>query len=458
MVMVGAAALLLVAGIGTYLTFGLKPSSDAPEGKVIASQQAPQPVSPTPAAAGAGTVAATQVPPLQSGQLTVSALGLADPNDPRFKGNPEAAQAESRADAQRQLVEKVLGLYVEPNSLNKNYALLQQRLLTKPDGFIKALLMENSPTLGHDGLLETPTRAVLNAHDIQKSLNQLSKDERVDFIRNHGDPKVAIEMSLASADTAQEFPSLRSQLAENVLKERIKSFGFRVWSDSADAGAGKASSKADFLIRGEAKVKQLSAKLPASGLTITKTVLSSWTVKAIDQATGEEIYLNTMVPQGKSWANEDQALQDIGKTMGEEFSKGFFLQHFTYDVVVNRLHIRGLPDAKTAHAMLRELQSLRDVLDAALVSEDGSFSIQWVRGNSDAFIRDSILRPVNQKLGLECLTLTNSTDNDITVNFANSCLNATVLGKLEGLAPSGLFGAPDARRQLLLKTSLKSQV
>jgi serine/threonine-protein kinase len=265
-------------------------------------------------------------------------------------------------------------------------------------------------------------------------------------------------MSLANADTAQELPSIRSQLAENVLKERVKSFGFRVWADPADAGTDKPSSKADFLIRGEVKVKQLSARLPASGLTITKTVLSSWTVKAIDQATGEEIYLNTMVPQGKSWANEDQALQDIGKTMGEEFSKGFFLQHFTYNVVVNRLKIRGLPDAKSAHAMLRELQSLRDVLDASLAAEDGSYTIQWVRGNSDAFIRDSILRPVNQKLGQECLTLANSTDSDIAVNFAGSCLQATVLGKLEGLAPSGLFGAPDARRQQLLKTSVKSQV
>ena len=71
-------------------------------------------------------------------------------------------------------------------------------------------------------------------------------------------------------------------------------------------------------IVGEVKVKQISAKLAASGLTVTKTALTSWTVKAIDKATGEEIYVNTKLPQNTSWATEDAALAEIGAILDVE--------------------------------------------------------------------------------------------------------------------------------------------
>ena len=83
-----------------------------------------------------------------------------------------------------------------------------------------------------------------------------------------------------------------------MIKERIKSFGFRVWSAEGEAKTGPNAKTADFQIQGEVRVKQLSARLAASGITVTKTALTSWTVKAIDKATGEEIYLNTVSPQG----------------------------------------------------------------------------------------------------------------------------------------------------------------
>ena len=87
---------------------------------------------------------------------------------------------------------------------------------------------------------------------------------------------------------------------------------------------------ADFAIRGEVQLKQLSTRLPASGLVITKTALTSWTLKALETATGEEVYLSTRLPTGQSWASEEQALADIGKLVGDEFSRNFFLQHFNF--------------------------------------------------------------------------------------------------------------------------------
>lgn len=403
---------------------------------------------------GAAPIASTAMPgdpPQEAGNVIISALGLADPKDPRFKGDPAAAQAEARADAKRQLVEKVLAMYVDNNSLNKNYALIETKLLSQSGSFIKTVLQEGAPTTGKDGLFETSTRAVVKTRDVQKSLNQLSKDERIDFIRNNGDPKVAIQMSVANAETAQALPSARSQLAENVIKERIKSFGFRVWSNEGETKTGANAKSADFLISGEAKVKQLSLRLEASGVVVTKTVLTSWTVKAIDKASGEEIYLNTVMPKGQSWATEDQALGDIGKLMGEEFSKNFFLQYFNFGVRQTSLNVTGLPDALTARLLLRELRGVRQVLDVQQVGDTGKFRLVLADGNASDLVQDAIIKPLNTKLGQNCFALAGSNDSEISVSFATACADLAIRGKLETVPPAGLLSAPASRGKPLLK-------
>lgn len=447
-----AAGLLLVAGASVfYLTRGTgdSPAPGLAQAPANSAGVAPPTAPPATQAAPATTAVNTEAaqPP---GQLTITALGMADPKDPRFKGNAEAAQAESRADAKRQMVEKVLAVYVDGASLDKNYALIEQKLLSQSGNFIQTVLMEETPVLGQDGLMETRTRAVLKTRDIQKSLNQLSKEQRVDFIRNHGDPKVAIQMTLANAETSQALPAVRSQLAENVLKERIKSFGFRVWSQDSSAVPPANSAPADFLVRGEARVKLLSMKLPTSGLTISKTALTSWTVKAIDQATGEEIYLNTVTPQGKSWATEDQALVEIGKLMGEEFSKNFFMQHFSYGLEQTRLNIQGLPDANALRGVLRELQSMREILDVQQVAPAGTFQLKWVQGSGADRVQSAIIRPLNKKLGQECFSLSGTGGAELTVLFASACQNPAIFSKLEATAPAGLMSAPAARSKALL--------
>jgi serine/threonine-protein kinase len=412
---------------------------------------------PAPAAAPAvalAPLAATAVDPaLEPGTMVISALGLVDPKDARFKGDANAAQTESRADAMRQLVEKAVALYVEKDSLNKNYAVLDRKLLSQPGAFIKTVITEGATATGKDGLLETEARAVVKVRDVQKSLNQLSKEERVDFIRNNGDPKVSILMAIRNADTAQALPAERSMVAENVLKERIKSFGFRVWSADGELPASAKAQSSDFQIEGEVKIKLLSARLPASGLTITKTALTSWTVKAIDKASGEEVYLNTVNPSGKSWATEDQALAEIGKLVGDEFSKNFFLDHFNYGAQKVRLNITGLPDAQSASQLLRELRGFRQVLDAQLAAESGIFQLQLAEGNASDLIQDGILKPLNAKLGQNCFALAGASGADVNVSFSTACADTTVRSKLVNTPPAGLQSAPGARGKLLAKTS-----
>jgi serine/threonine-protein kinase len=405
-----------------------------------------------PQVAAAPTAAAPPPAPAESAQeagtITISALGLADPKDPKFKGDAAAAQEEARADAKRQLVEKAAALYVDKGSLDKNYAVLEQKLFSQSGSFIKTVVQEGAAAAGKDGLMEAETRAVVKVREVQKSLNQLSKEERISFIRNNGDPKVAIQMSIRNAES--QLPQSRSAVAENVVKERIKSFGFRVWSNEGDAQTGPNAKVADFQILGEVSV--VTKSMMISGMPFSKTALTAWTVKAIDKATGEEIYLNTVMPNGKSWNTEELALADIGKLMGDEFSKNFFLEHFNFGTQKINLNISGLPDAEAGKLLLRELRGVRQVLDAQLTG-DGKFQLQLAEGSASDIVQDNVLKPLNTKLGQACFALAGATAGDVNATFSAACAQAAVRAKLETGAPAGLLNSPNARGKALLKAS-----
>ena len=436
-------------------------SSATPTVAAVSATASAAPSHPTSASAVHAALNATPAraaePPAEPGTMIISALGLVNPNDPRFKDDPAAAQAEARADAKRQLVEKALALYVDRRSLEQNYGLIEAKLLSQPNAFIKTVLQESAPAAGMDGLIAAETRAAVKIRDVQKSLNRMSREERIDIIRNNGDPKIAILMVIRNADTAQALPGSRSQLAENVVKEHIKSFGFRVWSAEGETKTGPNAQAPDFEIQGEVRVKQLSARLAASGITVTKTALTSWTVKAIDKATGEEIYLNTVSPKGRSWATEDQALADIGKLVGEEFSKKFFLQHFHFGAQSVSLVVSGLPDVASARLLLRELRAIRPVLDAQLTADAGRFQLRLPDGSAATdIIQDAILKPLNAKLGQNCFTLGGASGSTIEVNFSNACADTAIRAKLETVPPAGLLSAPESRTKTILKGVIKA--
>ena len=433
---VAAVTLLAVIGGGMYV-IGARKTDMPAEG----------------AAAGPAAVAAAPAPGPQPalaelGVLTISAVGFADPA--RFNGDTAAAGVEARADAKRQLIEKVLALYVSNDSINRNYQWVRDKFLPRSAEFIKATLAEDAPQLGKDGLVALTTRASIKVRDVQKALNQMSEKERIEFIRNNGDPKISVQMQISGAETAQVMPPARSQLAENAIKERIRSFGFRTWSIEGETRTGPDAKSADFHIMGEVKVKQLSTRLAASGLTITKTALTSWTVKAIDKVTGEEIYTNTKLPKNTSWSTEDDALADIGKLVGDEFSKQFFLANFSFGSQKVNLSISGLPDAASAKALLSELKSLREVLDVQ-TSGDNAYVVELAEGSAADLIAEGVLKPLNLKLGQACFALGGVTGKTVGVTFSAACAQASVRGKLETVPPAGLLSAPPARGRSILK-------
>jgi serine/threonine-protein kinase len=422
-----------------------------------ATTAAKQPPATAPAAAPAATAAAAPSPApapapkpavqTAPGTLLVSALGLADPSDPRYQGNQAALAADLRADSRAQAVEKAIGLYLQQPSLSQHYNRLREKLLARSGDFIATVVQESEPKVGKDGLAYVTTQAVVKTREVQKSLNEMSRDDRISFIRNNGDPKVAVRVATRDADRADAPPQI-SPIAENLLKERIKSFGFRTWSE--DGG----DKNADFLVSGEARIKRLSAKLQASGLTITKYTLTSWTVKATDRATGEEIYFNNTLPKNVgSWASEEEALAAIGAKIAEEFNRDFFLQHFglTGQKIVFR--VTGLDDPASAELLGRELVGLGAVLSSTPRpgAPPRAYDLVLVgNGSPQEIVAGGILKPLNTKLGAECFALGATAGDEVNVTLAPSCDKA-VLSRLETAPPAGLYAAPQARQRSVVK-------
>jgi serine/threonine protein kinase len=444
-----AVAAVLALGAGTwYFTHRSdadpKPMAQAPTTATTAD--------PRPAPAPATPVQA-ETPKPDAAALSISAVGLIDPSDPRYQNDKALLQSDLRADSKSQLVEKALTLLVDHTSLAKNYDLLKDKLLSKSGSFITTVVQEGAPTTGKDGLVSMTTQAVVNVKALQKSLNQMSRDERVELIRANGDPKISVRIVARDVENP-DAPPLPSPVAENLLKERIKSFGFRTWSE--DGARTDADPKgADFAVQGEVTIKKLTRRLEASGITVTKYALASWTVKCMDRATGEEIYHNTTLPKGLgSWSSEGEALQAIGAKIADELSRDLFLQHVAMTGQKVTLSVEGVPDTVPEDLLSRELLGLPAVIGATSRATGGSrtYDLQLAgSGSSGDLIAAGVLAPLNAKLGQPCFSLGVVAGEKVSAVFDKRCADATVLNRLETNPPAGLYGAPPTRQKTVIK-------
>jgi len=441
------AGAIVIGGAGYFLLSRSK-SGDAPVPAAPAAAvatPAPAPVAATPAPVAAA--------PMEPGVMLISAVGLADPSDQKYKADKSLLSADLRADSRSQLVEKAVALYLDRASFTKNYDRLREKLLSKSGDYIASVVQEGEPQLGKDGLMYVTTQAAVKVREVQRSLNQMSRDERIDFIRNNGDPKISVTIGVRGENS--DAPAQNSQVAENLLKERIKSFGFRVWSGDARAPAAP-DAGAEFAVVGEAKLKKLSARLAASGITVEKFILTSWTVKCVDKLSGEEIYYNNKLPIATgSWATEEQALAAIGGKIADEFSRDFFVQHFHASERKVTLRIDGLPDKSVENAIGRELIGLQPVITIARRADATSavydLNLSGGTGALGDLVAATVLKPLNAKLGQACFNLGATAGEQISIAFDKACSDKAVLARLEANPPASLYAAPSSRQKSVLK-------
>ncbi|MBA3037928.1 MAG: hypothetical protein FP814_15745, partial [Desulfobacterium sp.] len=218
--------------------------------------------------------------------IIVSAEGLADPNADIYKSDKGLMVDDLRRDARRQAVEKAVGAYVDSSTLVENYVLINDKILTKSSGWIKQIIKETSPTLGEDGLMHMFIKAEVFLSDVKSAIKTMSKENRLSLIQEGGNPTISVAVVVKDSKRGSDTPPEASPIAENVLKGRFVNFGYRVWSEDYTkmlrGELAKTDSKqrvADFSVIGEAKFKTNSVTLKASGITLTKHILTSWTVK-----------------------------------------------------------------------------------------------------------------------------------------------------------------------------------
>jgi serine/threonine-protein kinase len=444
-----ATAVAIAAGAWLVWQHMMPDAARVAQAPAPASTSAPTPAPPVPPAPPPATPSKAAAPGAPApGTVAISAVGLVDPSDARYNGDRAKEQEEARADAKSQVVAKALGLLVDPKSLAQHYGLLNTKLLSNSGAYIDTVVRESEPRVGKDGLMAVTTDAVVNVKALQKSLNEMTRDERVEIIRASGDPKVSVQVTLKDSDQPYA-PPVPSPVAENLLKERIKSFGFRTWSEAAPDGKG-----ADFAVRSEAGVKKLQVRLEASGLPITKYALSSWTVKCVDLATGEEIYYNTTLPTGVgSWNSEEEALKAIGSKIADQFSRDFFLAHASVATRKVALSVDGLPDAATEDALGRELVGIPLVLGATprQPAKPRVYDLEVAGSAPAGDVVAAILKPLNAKLGQPCFSVASVAGDTVNVAFDKACAQSGALSRLETNPPAGLYGAPPERQKGVIK-------
>lgn len=112
------------------------------------------------------------------------------------------------------------------------------------------------------------------------------------------------------------------------------------------------------------------------------------------------------------------------------------------------LRITGMPGGANSQWLLRELRSLRSVIDAQPGSEADTYQLRLADGNPPEIIGLAVLDPLNTKLGQKCLSLAGANGTTVQARFAASCMSETDLGKWARLPPAGVQGASGDRGKL----------
>ena len=386
--------------------------------------------------------------------IIVSAEGLADPDADIYQKDRGLLLDDLRADARRQVIEKAVGTMVESSTLVENYALVEDRIMTKSHGLIKQVIKESSPWRGDDGFMHILLKAEVFLGQVRDSVKGLSRSGRVEMLKQHGNPRIEVEIHVRDAQRGENNASERSFIAENILKEHFNRFGYRVWSQGEQGGGS-----ADFAVQGEARFKQLSVRLRASGLVITKHVLTSWSVKCVNLHTGQEIYFNNQVPKNKSWADEDAALADIGAMVGQEFNRDFFAEHMMQPSKIFALNINGLPDYDVGLQVKKELIGLRHVLNVELrefnAEAQSLFEIDFSgsRDNFAAAVNTAIIEPLNKKLGYTAFRMLSARGEVVELGFNPELEREELDAAFTRTLPASLYNAAPGRIASLLKDS-----
>lgn len=377
--------------------------------------------------------------------VIISAEGLADPNADIYSKDKSIMIDDLRNDAKKQLIEKAVGSYVDSHTLVENYVTIEDKVLSRSSGLIKRVIKESPSWIGDDGFAHILMEAEVYMGEVKDALQDLSKTQKISIIKTQGNPRISVDISVRGNP---------STIAENKLKEYIKKFGYTVWSEKGT----KSHQKPDFTINGEAKFKTLRHRLKASGITVEKTILTSWTVSCIDRNSLEEIYFNNKVPKKRSWNSEEEAIEEIGKLIGNEFSADFFVEKLNNPIKSFLMEVDGLPDIDVAQLFKKEFIGLRSVLrvNFRTFNTEGvsvyEVDFGGAGSNFAMVLKEGVINPINKKIGKDALKLVSFSGNVLKLKFSKNSSGKKVAKTLQEMPPASLNNTPKERLASLAKS------
>lgn len=402
--------------------------------------------------------------------MIVTAEGIVDPEADTYRRDKGLIVDALREDARRQAIEKAVGTMVETSTLVQNYVLLSDRVFTRSRGLIKRIIKESEPWLGGDGFMHMMIRAEVYIGSIRDTLREMTRAERVALIKEYGNVTISVAIMIRNAERGPNVFPERSPIAENIFKDRMSRFGYRVWSEevanqlkvetmqrsaadnAAETTVSVAHQKAaNFSVSGEAKFKRVQVDFAEANMTVTKYVLTSLTVKCVDNNTGEEVYFNNKVPRNRSWADEDRAIEDIGTMVADEFSREFFENHLMNPSKIYQVQVVGLPNYDAGVVFKREMIGLRPVLNVDFRNYDANgmsrFEVEFAGQRSQLLdmLNNTIIKPLNRILGEEAFSLTSAQGDVVRIAFQSNTKWDELMTRFDTRPPASLVSAPPER-------------
>lgn len=357
---------------------------------------------------------------LKPATIVVSAEGLSDPN---YYKDKTLAYDEALRDAKRQAIEKAVGCYVSSQTIVENYTLVRDQVISKSEGAISRIINIVNGGVQEDGFYHVWIKAEVLASPIRQALSSLSKLERVSMIKERGNPTFSVGLYIVSPDSYGD--RVPCEICNREIANRLKNFGYKVISEeeaskelqervklliaqglTREAATQIAKKPSDISINGLIKLRRSQRVKLSSGIEVQTTLLTAWSIEAVDNHSSEVIFSENFRPQqGVIYNDEDEAIMDVGKRVGDIFSQDIFKDYImrpTHDVV---LTFSGIPDRELAKMMKKELLGIRSVLNVTfrefLANGDTVFEVEFAgpREQLTDILDGVVLKALNGKYG-----------------------------------------------------------
>ena len=365
----------------------------------------------------------------QSGSTQVQATGMGAIT---YNDIP-AARDRAVQDALRKAVEQTLGTFIDSQTREKNYMVVEDRILNWTRGYVKNYQILSERKAAED-MYEVSINATVDVSDLQKDANAVQN-----LIQNMGNPRIMFlvdEKNVGESFDRYHYFEVDMTAAETVLMNKFMEKNFEV-VDPATVRANKERDAVLAAINGDNKAaaaiaQTLDAEVVVTGKAMVtvasgvnlggmKSCQANLTARVIDADVGT--VLATALKSG-AYPHIDEVtggMKAIEKAAGlladELISKilekwrGKFYQATTVKLLVTGLS--NYTDASRFRGALQYVgRGIKTVNQRHVTAGVGEFDVQ-IAGNADQLARELDQRQVSDYK----LTVTGATANKVTLTI-----------------------------------------